>query len=273
MLGGRWVQGRTMHPEQDLFTVVVHDGAHPIVEGLSDFTVFDERYCYLRTNPDITVMCEQVTDDRLHPALETALSPMLRVSGLPVQSPGVGARSAAYLRGYRLRRPTSYGAPKVLSERSCWLPQVGPFCCAVLIRHTVVAWSTGMSMTPWRGASLRGCRRSCAGRLRAEGERADYPAGRRCTGPVTTRGAALVVRGLIRVYLSSPGGRQVTVRYARPGDVLGIAVLVGGPADTERPGGRAVERVPDQRADADRGSAARCPGLLGHRRGAEPAAV
>jgi CRP/FNR family transcriptional regulator len=34
------------------------------------------------------------------------------------------------------------------------------------------------------------------------------------------------------VYLSSAGGRQVTVRYARPGDVLGIAVLVGGPAST-----------------------------------------
>jgi uncharacterized protein len=67
MLGGHWVQGRTMHPKQDLFTVVVHDGAHPIVEGLSDFTVFDERYCYLHTNPDITVMCEQVTDGRLHP--------------------------------------------------------------------------------------------------------------------------------------------------------------------------------------------------------------
>jgi uncharacterized protein len=67
MLGGHWVQGRTMHPKQDLFTVVVHDGAHPIVEGLSDFTVFDERYCYLHTNPDMTVMCEQVTDGRLHP--------------------------------------------------------------------------------------------------------------------------------------------------------------------------------------------------------------
>jgi CRP/FNR family cyclic AMP-dependent transcriptional regulator len=33
------------------------------------------------------------------------------------------------------------------------------------------------------------------------------------------------------VYLSSPRGRQVTVRYARPGDALGIAVLVGGPAN------------------------------------------
>jgi CRP/FNR family transcriptional regulator len=33
------------------------------------------------------------------------------------------------------------------------------------------------------------------------------------------------------VYLGSPDGRQVTVRYARGCDVLGIAVLVGGPAD------------------------------------------
>jgi len=32
------------------------------------------------------------------------------------------------------------------------------------------------------------------------------------------------------VFLASLEGRQVTVRYARPGDVLGIAVLVRGPA-------------------------------------------
>jgi len=31
--------------------------------------------------------------------------------------------------------------------------------------------------------------------------------------------------------MTSAEGRQVTVRYARPGDVLGIAVLVAGPAD------------------------------------------
>src|SRR5260370_40961313 len=71
-----------------------------------------------------------------------------------------------------------------------------------------------------------------AGRLRAAGERADYPAGttvyRARSGPQ----AALVVGGLLRVYLMSVEGRQVTVRYARPGDVLGVAVLVGGPAST-----------------------------------------
>ena len=68
--------------------------------------------------------------------------------------------------------------------------------------------------------------------LLAEGERADYPAGTTVYRAGDDPQAALVVRGLIRVYLSSPGGRQVTVRYARPGDVLGIAVLVGGPART-----------------------------------------
>lgn len=67
-------------------------------------------------------------------------------------------------------------------------------------------------------------------RLRAEGERADYPAGTTAYRPGADPAAALVVSGLLRVYLSSPAGRQVTVRYARPGDVLGIAVLVGGPA-------------------------------------------
>jgi CRP/FNR family transcriptional regulator len=68
--------------------------------------------------------------------------------------------------------------------------------------------------------------------LRAEGERADYPAGTTVYRAGAAPQAALVVRGLLRVFLTSAEGRQVTVRYARPGDVLGIAVLVGGPAST-----------------------------------------
>jgi CRP/FNR family transcriptional regulator len=67
-------------------------------------------------------------------------------------------------------------------------------------------------------------------RVRSEGERADYPAGTTVYRAGSGPRAALVVRGLIRVYMTSLEGRQVTVRYARPGDVLGIAVLVGGPA-------------------------------------------
>jgi CRP/FNR family cyclic AMP-dependent transcriptional regulator len=40
---------------------------------------------------------------------------------------------------------------------------------------------------------------------------------------------ALVIRGLVRVYLTSAEGRQITVRYARDGDVLGTAVAIAGP--------------------------------------------
>jgi CRP/FNR family cyclic AMP-dependent transcriptional regulator len=40
----------------------------------------------------------------------------------------------------------------------------------------------------------------------------------------------VIVHGLIRVYMHASDGRQVTVRYARPGDLLGVPALVGGPA-------------------------------------------
>ena len=69
--------------------------------------------------------------------------------------------------------------------------------------------------------------------LRAEGERTDYPAGTTIYRAGSDPRAVLVVQGLIRVYMRSSEGRQVTVRYARPGDVLGIAVLVGGPANVD----------------------------------------
>src|SRR3954469_2379644 len=40
----------------------------------------------------------------------------------------------------------------------------------------------------------------------------------------------VVVRGLFRVYMHTSDGRQVTVRYARPGGFLGAPALFGGPA-------------------------------------------
>src|SRR5215831_2658707 len=82
------------------------------------------------------------------------------------------------------------------------------------------------------GSFLAGLPPGLVGRLRDEGERADYPAGTTVYRAGSDPRAALVVRGLLRVFLTSAEGRQVTVRYARPGDVLGIAVLVGGPAST-----------------------------------------
>ena len=45
--------------------------------------------------------------------------------------------------------------------------------------------------------------------------------------------AFLVVSGLFRLFLVSGDGRQVTVRYGRPSDVLGTALVVGGPMDVQ----------------------------------------
>jgi type 1 glutamine amidotransferase len=79
MLGGHWVPGRSMHPQQDLATILVRTDAHPVVAGLADFTVFDERYCNLHTNPDVTVLCEHDTDGRLHPVVWARESGLSRV--------------------------------------------------------------------------------------------------------------------------------------------------------------------------------------------------
>jgi type 1 glutamine amidotransferase len=79
MLGGHWVRGRTMHPEQDLATILVRAGTHPIVRGLADFTVFDERYSYLHTNPGIAVLCEHQTVGQLHPIVWARESGLARV--------------------------------------------------------------------------------------------------------------------------------------------------------------------------------------------------
>lgn len=41
---------------------------------------------------------------------------------------------------------------------------------------------------------------------------------------------SLIVSGIFRSYFAGPDGRQVTVRYAREGDVLGVVAAHGGPA-------------------------------------------
>jgi CRP/FNR family cyclic AMP-dependent transcriptional regulator len=69
-------------------------------------------------------------------------------------------------------------------------------------------------------------------RLLSEAVRLDIPA-----GSVPYRGGdaprvGLVTAGLVRVYLTSPAGRQMTIRYARPGELLGVAAIVGGPVES-----------------------------------------
>lgn len=83
--------------------------------------------------------------------------------------------------------------------------------------------------------------------LLVTGDRADYPSGTTIYREGDRPSTLLVVQGLLRVYMASPDGRQITVRYARPADVLGIAVLVGGPADV---GVQTLDQVSVLRLDA-----------------------
>ena len=72
--------------------------------------------------------------------------------------------------------------------------------------------------------------REAAERLLAEGTRINVPAGALIYRDDERPRLIVVVKGLLRVFLASPDGRQVTVRYARSGDVAGLALVIGGPA-------------------------------------------
>jgi CRP/FNR family cyclic AMP-dependent transcriptional regulator len=56
----------------------------------------------------------------------------------------------------------------------------------------------------------------------------DVPAGGVFYREGTAPRSVLVIDGLVRVFMTSREARQVTVRYARRGDVLGVAAVVGG---------------------------------------------
>jgi CRP/FNR family transcriptional regulator, cyclic AMP receptor protein len=68
--------------------------------------------------------------------------------------------------------------------------------------------------------------------LLADGIRISVPAGSVVYRSDERPRVFVIVTGLLRVYLSSDDGRQVTVRYARSGNVAGLPLAVGGPAPT-----------------------------------------
>ena len=64
-----------------------------------------------------------------------------------------------------------------------------------------------------------------------EGGRAvDFTAGSTMYSEADAVRLAVIMRGLLRVYMHAGDGRQVTVRYVRAGDLLGVPALIGGPA-------------------------------------------
>ncbi|MGJ6969480.1 ThuA domain-containing protein [Streptosporangium sp. G11] len=69
ILGGRWVRGRSMHPPYDHAHVLVNTDAHPIVHRIGDFSVWDERYSYLRISPQIRPLAHHRHEGADHPLL------------------------------------------------------------------------------------------------------------------------------------------------------------------------------------------------------------
>jgi CRP/FNR family transcriptional regulator len=80
------------------------------------------------------------------------------------------------------------------------------------------------------GGFLFALPREAAERLLSEAIRINVPAGALIYRDDERPRLMVVVKGLVRVFLSSADGRQVTVRYARSGDVAGLALVIGGPA-------------------------------------------
>jgi CRP/FNR family transcriptional regulator, cyclic AMP receptor protein len=74
-------------------------------------------------------------------------------------------------------------------------------------------------------------------RLIADAVLLDVPAGGIVYRDEDAPRSGIVVAGLVRVYLTSVEGRQLTVRYARPGAALGVPTAIRGPV---RVGAQAV---------------------------------
>ena len=68
-LGGRWIRGTSMHPEYGPAAIHVHPETGPLVEGITDFELLDERYSYLQTAPDITVHATHTHEGLEHPVM------------------------------------------------------------------------------------------------------------------------------------------------------------------------------------------------------------
>jgi CRP/FNR family cyclic AMP-dependent transcriptional regulator len=74
-------------------------------------------------------------------------------------------------------------------------------------------------------SSLANLEPALLGRITDGAARLEVPPGTTSHQPDRGPTLALVLRGLLRMYMASPEGRQVTLRYGRPGSLLGVATL------------------------------------------------
>ena len=87
-----------------------------------------------------------------------------------------------------------------------------------------------LALSGLEGGFLVALPREAAERLLGEAIRINLPGGALVYRDEESPRLIIVVNGLLRVFLTSVDGRQVTVRYARSGDVAGLALVIGGPA-------------------------------------------
>ena len=71
VLGGIWVRGTTMHPDYGRAHIHVETGSHPIIAGIGDFDVDDERYSWMRVDAAVRTLAWQEHDGVRHPLLWT----------------------------------------------------------------------------------------------------------------------------------------------------------------------------------------------------------
>src|SRR5262245_50435405 len=66
--------------------------------------------------------------------------------------------------------------------------------------------------------------------LTAGGRAVEFPSGHTIYSEADAEALAVITHGLLRVYMLAGDGRQVSVRYVRPGNLLGVPALIAGPA-------------------------------------------
>ncbi len=90
--------------------------------------------------------------------------------------------------------------------------------------------SQDLAVSLLRGGPWASLPAETAERLAAGGRLSDFPAGLTVYAEADQERVGVVVQGLLRVYMNTSDGREVTVRYVRRSGLIGAPALVGGPA-------------------------------------------
>jgi CRP/FNR family cyclic AMP-dependent transcriptional regulator len=80
-----------------------------------------------------------------------------------------------------------------------------------------------------RKSFLAACSPAGRDRVLDEGLLMDYPAGAIGYREYEPAMIGIVITGLVRAYLTSKDGRQITLKYGMPGQLFGTPALLGGP--------------------------------------------